>query len=248
MNNHEIILRYLNASGVDRLVPRAALIDMDGTLYDSMPNHATAWHTLATEIGIPATREEFFLYEGATGAYTLCRLFNRALGRDATEEEISRLYKRKTQLFASQPAVGLMPGAKRLLEFFKSAGTKRIVVTGSGQNTVINRLTTDFAGLIDAGDIITARDVKRGKPDPEPYLMGMQRAGVTASEAIVIENAPLGVTAGHRSGAFTVGVTTGPIPRAELEKAGADIVYDSMEQCAEIMPSLFHEMTTISRS
>ena len=247
MNNHEILLRYLDSAGVDRFVPRAALIDMDGTLYDSMPNHATAWHTLATEIGIPSTREEFFLYEGATGAYTLCRLFNRALGRDATPEEISRLYKRKTELFAAQPAVGLMPGARLLLEFFKSAETKRIVVTGSGQDSVISRLTTDFAGLIEAGNIITARDVKKGKPDPEPYLMGMKRAGVSAAEAIVIENAPLGVTAGHRSGAFTVGVTTGPVPRAELEKAGADIVYDSMEECARLMPALFQEMAVTSR-
>ncbi len=248
MTDHDIILRYLDATGAQRFVPRAALIDMDGTLYDSMPNHATAWHTLATEIGIPSTREEFFLYEGATGAYTLCRLFNRAFGRDATEEEIKRLYKRKTELFAMQPAVGLMPGAKKLLEFFKAAGTKRVVVTGSGQQTVISRLTGDFAGLIDADSIITARDVKRGKPDPEPYLMGMKRAGVKATEAIVIENAPLGVTAGHRSGAFTVGVTTGPIPRAELEKAGADIVYDTMEQCAEMMPGLFSAMAETTRS
>ncbi|MDE6484349.1 MAG: HAD hydrolase-like protein [Duncaniella sp.] len=248
MNNRETILRYLSAAGVDRFVPRAALIDMDGTLYDSMPNHATAWHTLATENGIPSTREEFFLYEGATGAYTLCRLFNRAFGRDATPEEISRLYKRKTELFAMQPAVGLMPGAKKLLDFFKAAGTKRIVVTGSGQDTVISRLTTDFAGLIEATDIITARDVKKGKPDPEPYIMGMKRAGAVPSESIVIENAPLGVTAGHRSGAFTVGVTTGPVPRVELEKAGADIVYDSMEECAEMMPGLFREMAVTTRS
>ena len=246
MNNHDIILRYLSATGAKKFVPRAALIDMDGTLYDSMPNHATAWHTLATEIGIPTTREEFFLYEGATGAYTLCRLFNRAFGRDATPDEIKRLYKRKTELFAAQPAVGLMPGAMRLLEFFKQAGTERIVVTGSGQDTVISRLTTDFPGLIYADKIITARDVTKGKPDPEPYLMGMNLAGVSPAEAIVIENAPLGVMAGHRSGAFTVGVTTGPIPRAEMEKAGADIVYDSMEQCAAEMPALFSEMSSVT--
>ena len=86
----------------------------------------------------------------------------------------------------------------------------------------------------------------KGKPDPEPYLMGMKLAGVSPAEAIVIENAPLGVMAGHRSGAFTVGVTTGPIPRAEMEKAGADIVYDSMEQCAAEMPALFSEMSSIS--
>ena len=55
----------------------AALIDMDGTLYNSMPNHARAWKLLMDEAGIPAREEEFYLYEGATGAATIDRLILR---------------------------------------------------------------------------------------------------------------------------------------------------------------------------
>lgn len=242
MDNQDIIIRYLKSTGATEFKPLAALIDMDGTLYDSMPNHATAWHTLAGELGIDTTRDEFFLYEGATAAYTLNKLFNRAFGRDVTPEEVKKHYRRKTELFALLPPISIMPGARRLLEFFKRNDTKRIVVTGSGQQSILGRLTTDFAGLIDAGNIITARDVTRGKPDPQPYLKGRDRAGVAFNQAVVIENAPLGVESGHRARAFTVGVTTGPIPRAELEKAGADIVYGSMEECAESIPDLFKLM------
>ncbi len=242
MDYKDTIIRYLKSAGTSEFHPRAALIDMDGTLYDSMPNHASAWHTLAGELGIEASRDEFFLYEGATAALTLNILFNRAFNRDVTPEEVKKHYQRKTELFALLPPISLMPGAHRLLEFFKKNGTKRIVVTGSGQQSILGRLTTDFAGLIDSHDIITARDVTRGKPDPEPYYKGMERADVNYNEAIVIENAPLGVKAGHRSGAFTVGITTGPIPRAELEKAGADVVFDSMEECADAMPELFRQM------
>ena len=59
-------------------------------------------------------------------------------------------------------------------------------------------------------------------------------------ECIVIENAPLGVEAGARAGAFTIAVTTGPIPPEELWKAGADMVFPSMEQLADALPVILN--------
>ena len=56
------ILRFLDRHHFERLTPRAALIDMDGTLYDSMPNHTKAWYRLMTEAGVACTPEEFYLY------------------------------------------------------------------------------------------------------------------------------------------------------------------------------------------
>ena len=63
---------------------------------------------------------------------------------------------------------------------------------------------------------------------------------------IAIENAPLGVKSASDAGAFTIAVTTGPIPREELEKAGAAIVFDSMPQCAEMLPQLIFKMFNLS--
>lgn len=210
---------------------RAALVDMDGTLYDSMPRHAEAWHTLCAEIGIDATRDEFFLYEGRTGASTINLLFKRAFGREASPEECKRLYHRKTELFAAMPAVEVMPGAQSFIGLLADRGTECVLVTGSGQNTLLNRLDSDYPGIFVKR--ITSRDVTHGKPAPEPYLKALAMAGATASEAIVVENAPLGVESGVAAGVFTLAVTTGPIPRSEFVKAGADLIFDSMEQCAE---------------
>ena len=70
----------------------------------------------------------------------------------------------------------------------------------------------------------------------------MQLAGVSPSQAIVIENAPLGIEAGDRAGAFTIGVTTGPIPVEEMERAGAAIVFPSMEAFADALPSLLYAL------
>ncbi len=85
---------------------------------------------------------------------------------------------------------------------------------------------------------VTARDVKQGKPLPEPYLRAMEKAGVKSIEAVAVENAPLGVKSAAAAGAFTIGVTTGPIPREEMESAGADIVYSSMPELAADFGSL----------
>lgn len=59
--------------------------------------------------------------------------------------------------------------------------------------------------------MVTAFDVKYGKPHPEPYLMALQKGGLAPNEAIVVENAPMGVQAGAAAGIFTVAVNTGPI-------------------------------------
>jgi beta-phosphoglucomutase-like phosphatase (HAD superfamily) len=74
--------------------------------------------------------------------------------------------------------------------------------------------------------------------------MGLQRAGVAAHEAIVIENAPLGVEAGVAAGVFTVAVNTGPIPASALYDAGADIVFDSMPHFAAHIDKLIEVVNT----
>ena len=76
--------------------------------------------------------------------------------------------------------------------------------------------------------MVTAFDVKYGKPNPEPYLMGLQKAGIKPNEAIVVENAPLGVRAGVAAGIFTVALNTGPLPDEALTSEGANLLFPSM--------------------
>lgn len=218
--------------------PRAALIDMDGTLYDSMPGHARAWHRLAMELGIPASEQEFFEHEGRTGAAIINILFQRAYGHDATQEQARELYARKARYFVEQGEPRPMPGAREMLEAFRDAGVQTVLVTGSGQNSLLEKLDRDFPGFFPEHLRVTARDCTHGKPHPEPYLMAMRKAGVEPHEAVVVENAPIGVTSGSRSGAFTIGVTTGPIPAERMEEAGADVVFASMPRCAAALPAL----------
>ena len=205
---------------------------MDGTLFDSMPSHADAWMVMCRENGIPAERNEFFMYEGRTGASTIDILIRRAFGRPATEEEKTALYKRKTEIFSSLPPVSVMPGASEMLRKMSDLGIARVLVTGSGQASLLSSLSSIFPGAFLKELTVTSRDVIHGKPHPEPYLKGLALAGVEADEAIVVENAPLGVESGIRAGIFTVGLTTGPVPASALYDAGASVVFDSMEDFA----------------
>lgn len=245
MCNKDIISAYLGRTGFGALHPKAALIDMDGTLYDSMPHHADAWKQMAQEMGIDAERDEFFMYEGRTGASTINILFNRAFGRDATEEEIKRLYGRKSDLFKAMPPVDAMPGAKEMLGTLRGYGLKRVLVTGSGQSSLLARLDTDYPGAFRPELRITAANTLRGKPHPDPYLNAMDLAGVMPWQSIAVENAPLGVESASKAGAFTIAVSTGPIPAQALVDAGADIVYGSMPECAAGLPGLLLDMYNV---
>lgn len=239
---------YLARTGFKAITPKVALIDMDGTLYDSMPRHAEAWHRMVADLNIDIPAEEFFMHEGRTGAATINIIFRKHFGREATPEEIESLYKKKTEYFAEMPPVYPMPGASDMLRELISRNIKRVLVTGSGQNSLISRLDSDFPGAFLPEMRITARDVKRGKPAPDPFIEGMKKAGTRPWESIVIENAPLGTEAGAASQAFTIAVNTGPIPAEALRNAGADIVFDSMEECARQLPALLDEMNSYGES
>ncbi|MBE6305054.1 MAG: HAD family hydrolase [Bacteroidales bacterium] len=220
--------------------PKAFLFDMDGTLYDSMPNHASSWYQMICEHGIPCTPEEFYLYEGATGHFTVNLLIRRAFGRDATDEEVQSYYERKAEIFRSKPAPGVMPGALDLVRAVESLPWKpqTILVTGSAQGSLLGMLDSDFPGAFPIERRVTALNVKRGKPNPDPFLQGAKLAGVKPEECVVIENAPLGVMAGDRAGCFTVAVATGPTPHEKLAEAGADLIFSSMPECAAQLPEM----------
>ena len=232
--------KFLQDKPYKHLDIKCALIDMDGTLYNSMINHTAAWYRMMTELGVKCDRDEFYEYEGMTGAQTINVLFQRAFGKTATDDEVKELYHRKTLYFQELPKAGIMPGAEKMLEILAQNGIKRILVTGSGQASLLDRLQRDFPSVFTRENMITSKDVTHGKPSPEPYLKGLEIAGVKPNEAIVIENAPLGIKSGADAGIFTVGVTTGPIKGEKMLQAGANILYNSMEEFSNDLQNLIN--------
>lgn len=208
---------------------KAVLFDMDGVLFNSMPYHAEAWHKVMQAHGLDLSREEAYLHEGRTGAGTINIVSQRQLGRDATAEEIENIYREKSEEFNKFPEPEPMQGAWELLQKIKAAGLTPMVVTGSGQLSLLDKLEHSFPGMFHRELMVTAFDVKHGKPNPEPYLMALEKGGFKANEAVVIENAPLGVQAGVAAGIFTIAVNTGPLNNKVLMDEGANLLYPSMQ-------------------
>ena len=222
------IVQY-NKQAEQPFAPKVVLFDMDGVLYNSMPNHAKAWQRAMAEFGINFTAEDAYATEGARGVDTVRKYAKVQLGKELTEDEAEEMYQLKARYFHEMPTTDIFDGVKDLMQKIQDGGLKIGIVTGSGQRQLINRLLSDFKDFINEAQVTTAFDVKRGKPNPDPYLIGLQKAGNFAPhEGIVVENAPLGVRAGVAAGCFTVAINSGPLPDTALLNEGANILFDTI--------------------
>jgi HAD superfamily hydrolase (TIGR01509 family) len=244
---NQAIQKYLREKGYAQFSLKAVLFDMDGVLYDSMPNHAASWTQVMRAHGFHMTGEDVYLHEGRTGDDTINIISGRE-GKNIGTEERKELYREKTEIFSACPAVRPMTGSAELLRKVTDSGLSAMLVTGSGQPTLLDSLNDDFPGVFARERMVTSFDVKRGKPHPEPYLTALGKGGLTPREAIVIENAPLGVEAAHAAGLFTIAVNTGPLPDSILTAAGADVLLPSVETLCNEWDTVSNCLNTIIRT
>ncbi|NLO69552.1 MAG: HAD-IA family hydrolase [Porphyromonadaceae bacterium] len=227
------IQNFLTKNNFQQLNLKAVLFDMDGVLFDSMPAHAKAWLRVMNDYNLPFTETEAYLNEGQPGADTINEVFKRKHGRDSTEEERAEIYSVKVKYFDECGDPKPMPFALELLELLKEQELTLGVVTGSAQPLLLKNIEAYFPGIFKKEHIVSAFDVERGKPFPEPYLKSLEKVNLKPWEAVVIENAPFGVQASSAAQIYTIGVNTGPIDKSYLLDNGADIVFDSVKDLFE---------------
>jgi HAD superfamily hydrolase (TIGR01509 family) len=225
-----LIEKFITSNKYPAFNPKAIFFDMDGVLYDSMGSHATAWIEALKQMGLPFTVNEAYLNEGRTGASTIDGVFIKEYGRNATEEEKQTIYLKKSRLFETLKHSEKIPYVTELLAKIKIQKLDIYVVTGSGQPSLIDSLELNFPGVFEKKKMVTAFDVQFGKPHPEPYLIALKKSGLKPWEAVVIENAPLGVESSSKAGLFTIAVNTGPLDPVVLSDSGANIVFGSMKE------------------
>ncbi|MCU4156907.1 HAD-IA family hydrolase [Carboxylicivirga sp. A043] len=199
---------------------KAVFFDMDGVLYDSMPNHEYTWIHSLKEYGIDFPAEEAYMNEGRTGFSTIRIAFEKYLNRLPSREEEEAVYALKTKLMSERPKAPILPMMQELLTQLREKNIQVFVVTGSRQPSLVEKLSTHFG--VAASNIISGADVKQGKPHPEPYLIAWQRSGLKKEECMVVENAPMGVESAKAAGIFTIAVNTGKLADKVLLDAGAD--------------------------
>lgn len=236
----ELLKKYLVKNGYSNFDLKAVLFDMDGVLYNSMPAHAKSWQETMVEYGFETTtEEEFYLHEGRVADATVDMIYERERDRKANEDELKEIYARKTELFVKYNEGATIDGSHKAIELVKESALTPVLVTGSGQAALLDRLNDEFPNTFNPDTMVTAFDVEIGKPHPEPFLMGLQKGGfLEPNQAIAIENAPLGTESAHKAGVFTIVVNTGPIDSQVMWDAGADMVFDSMNELVDKMPIL----------
>lgn len=211
-------------------LPKAVFFDQDGILFNSMPFHAQSWERAMNDHGMPFTAAQTYRNEGRTGASVISEAYRLIHGTDAPQELIEAIYAAKSRYFNTLTGgklPDLIPGIQDVLRFLHEQGVQCWVVTGSGQRSLLDSLETTFPGIFTG--FITAFDVTRGKPDPEPYLKAWERSGWRKEECLVVENAPLGIRAGKAAGLRVAAVNTGPLPDADLAAEQADHIFPNMQ-------------------
>lgn len=246
MNNiQQAVTDYLKANNYKHIDLKAVLFDMDGVLYDSMPNHAKSWARTMQSHGLNMTEEEAYFHEGRTGDDTI-NIISQREGKNISQEERKNLYLEKNKAFSECPLAAPMRGSSQMLEKVKEKGLSIMLVTGSGQPSLLDRLNNDFPDIFVRERMVTSFDVTKGKPNPEPYLLALDKGKLQKWEAIVVENAPLGVEAAHSAGLFTIAVNTGPLPDSCLLDAGANLLFPSMTALCEAWEQIFQAITSCS--
>ena len=193
----------------------AVLFDMDGVLVDSTPAVARVWSQWASLHGF-APEEVVHLAHGRPSLATICELLPDG-DHEAENREVERLE------IADIADVVALPGASDLLGAIPPQ--RWAIVTSATRALAEVRLRA--AGLPVPRSMVTASDLQRGKPYPDPYLQGAKALRIPPTDCVVVEDAPSGVRSGKAAGARVVAVRTTSTD-AELLSAGADWVADNL--------------------
>lgn len=189
----------------------AILFDSDGTLIDSRGPVVRSWLAWATDNGVPA--ESLIGFHGVPSSGIVAAVAPH-LDPVAATADIDR------RELADTAGVVALPGA---LEAVRAVGWRGAIVTSASRELLDLRL--GVAGFTPPSVIITADDIVRGKPDPEPYRTAADRLGVDPARCLVVEDAPAGLHSGRAAGAATLAVTTTSTP-GELAELADGVVAD----------------------
>jgi HAD superfamily hydrolase (TIGR01509 family) len=186
-------------------VARAFLLDLDGTLIDSMPHHHAAWAAWHARRRLPLDADAFFrATAGRTNAEILAEMFP-----SCSPDEVNAMADEKEALYReiASRSLALIPGAERFVAASRAAGIHLAVCTASTPEN----MALAFARFpIDrwVQTIVSPADGLRGKPHPDIFLEAARRLGVAPADCVVFEDAPLGVEAARRAGMRAVGLAT----------------------------------------
>ncbi|WP_164412850.1 HAD family hydrolase [Streptomyces salinarius] len=204
-----------------KLHAQALLFDNDGTLVSSLDSVRRCWTRWAVEYGITAERFGRVELHGRPAAEIAADLLPTA----RVAEAVARIEQLEVEDVPGG-GVHLLPGTRDFLDALPA--DRWAVVTSATRRLAEARL--DAVGIL-AKTLVAADDITRGKPDPEPYLLGARALGVDPAACVVFEDAPAGLQAGRAAGMRTVALAT-THPAGELD---ADLVVEDLSALSALV-------------
>ena len=208
---------------------KAVLFDFDGVMSDTFPYHFQAWQKTFNKQGIEPIAEIIRKNEGSP-AFKIAQAVAREKGVVLDDEQARTIADEKNALFRKISKAQPYPQIKSILELIDKMGGKSALVTGTAlQNVhkVLPPLIIDHLSTI-----VTDKDTRRGKPFPDPYLKAIEQLDLSPRECLVVENAPLGITAALQSKAHCVALKT-TLPKEDL--LDADWIFDNHTELLEFI-------------
>jgi len=187
---------------------KAILFDLDGILVDSTPAVARVWARWAADHGI----EPALAIAQAHGRRSIETIRAIAPQMNAEKENLAV----EQMEIEDKEGVTAIPGAARLLNSLPQ--DRFAIVTSATRGLARARL--GYAGLPLPRNLVTADDVTKGKPSPEPYLKGAALLRIAPRDCLVFEDAPAGIASAHAAGMQVIAIPT-TYPAAELREANA---------------------------
>ncbi|CRZ15417.1 HAD family hydrolase [Mycolicibacterium neworleansense] len=208
--------------------PFAVLFDVDGTLVDSNYLHVHAWARAFREEDIDVESWRIHRSIGMDGSTLVANLSG-----DASDAVQQRLKDRHSNLYKdSADLIVRLPRARELLHHL-AENEVRVVLASSAPDDELAITRT----VLDSDDAIAAatssKDVDTAKPDPDIVEVALERAGVPADRAVFVGDAVWDGEAATRIGVPFIGVRCGGVADSELEKAGAQAVFDDPRDLLE---------------
>ncbi|MGB0652165.1 MAG: HAD family hydrolase [Thermoplasmatota archaeon] len=212
---------------------KAAVLDFDGVVAQSMEQHAEAYRLALAPLGVDVSQQAVFEREGARSETIIADLLAAAGRPIPDEQEIGRLADTKQRHFRELGEVRLYPGAQQMVEALAASPLKLALVTGTRRSN-LERLIPDLLPLFDA--VAAQEDYTHDKPHPEPYANAASALGLARADCMALENAVRGVESARAAGYGQVfGIATTMPAERLLDAGAARVVADQAEATALLL-------------